>query len=105
MPGELAYAVTKAALDALTVSLAADLKASGVTVNAIDPGPIDTGWMTADRRTSLTAASPTGSLARPEDLASIVRLLCTDAAAGVTGRIIRIQSEGAVESLKRELAN
>ena len=105
MPGELAYAVTKAGLDALTLSLAADLLASGVTVNGIDPGPIDTGWMTADLRTSLASVSPTGSLARPEDLASVVRLLCTDAAAGITGRIIRIQSEGEVENLKRELAN
>ena len=45
MPGELAYAVTKAGLDALTLSLAADLVTPGVAVNAIDPGPIDTGWM------------------------------------------------------------
>lgn len=105
MPGELAYAVTKAGLDALTLSLAAELLTSGVTVNAVDPGPIDTGWMTADVRTSLASASPTGSLARPKDLASVVRLLCTDAAAGVTGRIVRIQSESEVEDLKRELAN
>ena len=105
MPGELAYAVTKAGLDALTLSLAAGLRTSGVTVNAIDPGPIDTGWMTADLGTSLAAASPTGRLARPEDLAIVVRLLCGDAAASITGRIIRIQAEGAVENLKIELAN
>jgi len=104
MPGEVAYAVTKAGLDALTLSLAADLLTLGVTVNAIDPGPIDTGWMTADVRARLTSASPTGSLARPEDLSSVVRLLCAETAAGITGRIIRIQSEGAVESLKPELA-
>ena len=105
MPGELAYAVTKAGLDALTLSLAADLMTSGVTVNAIDPGPIDTGWMTADLRTSLAATSPTGNLARPGDLAIVVRLLCGDAAASITGRIIRIQSEGAIENLKIELAS
>jgi len=105
MPGEVAYAVTKAGLDVLTLSLAADVLTLGVTVNSIDPGPIDTGWMTADLRTTLAAMSPTGSLARPADLASVVRLLCTDAAAGVTGRLIRIQAAGAVESLERELAN
>lgn len=105
MPDEVAYAVTKAALDALTLSLAAELLTFGVTVNGIDPGPIDTGWMTADLRTRLASESPAGSLARSDDLASIVRLLCSDAAAGITGRIIRIQSEGVVESLKRELAN
>ena len=105
MPGELAYAVTKAGLDALSVSLAADLAASGVTVNAIDPGPIDTGWMTAELRASLASASPAKRLARPEDVAAVVRLLCGAAAAGITGRIVRIQSEGVVESLKRELAD
>jgi 3-oxoacyl-[acyl-carrier protein] reductase len=104
MPGELAYAVTKAGLDALTLSLAADLAPAGVTVNAIDPGPIDTGWMTPDLRTSLTAASPAGTLARPEDLAAVVRLLCTEAAARITGRIIRIQADGEVASLINEVA-
>ena len=105
MPGEVAYAVTKAGLDALTLSVAADLRTSGVTVNAVDPGPIDTGWMTADVRTRLASASAGGRLAGPADLASVVRLLCTDAAAGITGRIIRIQSDGAVDNLRKELAN
>jgi 3-oxoacyl-[acyl-carrier protein] reductase len=103
MPGALAYAVTKAGLDALTLTLAAELVASGVAVNAIDPGPIDTGWMTADLRASLASASPAGRLARPEDLAVVVRLLCQDAARSITGRVIRIQSEGVVENLEREL--
>ena len=103
MPGALAYAVTKAGLDALTVTLAAELETSGLTVNAIDPGPIDTGWMTPDLRASLASASPTGRLARPEDLAVVVRLLCEDAARSITGRIIRIQSEGMVDNLKSEL--
>jgi len=105
MPGEVAYAVTKAGLDALTLSLAAEVSRSGVTVNGIDPGPIDTGWMTADLRTSLASASPAGRLAEPRDLASVVRLLCTSAAADITGRIIRIQSKSAVENLKKELAD
>ena len=105
MPGELAYAVTKAGLDALTLSLAADLVTPGVAVNAIDPGPIDTGWMGSDLRDSLASASPTGRLARPEDVAAVVRLLCGDDAAAITGRIVRIQSKGVVANLKTELAN
>jgi 3-oxoacyl-[acyl-carrier protein] reductase len=105
MPGELAYAVTKAGLDALTLSLAAGLESSGVTVNAVDPGPIDTGWMSPDLRASLASASPSGSLAQPRDLATVVRLLCANAAARITGRIVRIQAEGALESLRHELRN
>jgi 3-oxoacyl-[acyl-carrier protein] reductase len=104
MPGELAYAVTKAGLDALTLSLAADLVTPGVAVNAIDPGPIDTGWMASDLRDSLASASPTGRLARREDVAAVVRLLCRDDAADITGRLIRIQSEGVVANLRTELA-
>ena len=100
MPGDLAYAVTKAGLDALTLSLAPDALALGVTVNAIDPGPIDTGWMTADLNASLASASPAGTLPAAADLAAIVRLLCGDAAARVTGRIIRLQSEGAITALR-----
>ena len=105
MPGEVAYAVTKAGLDALTVTLAAELTTSGVTVNAIDPGPIDTGWMPDDVRASLASASPAGRLAQPADVAAVVRLLSGDGAASITGRIIRIQSEGVVENLKTELVN
>ena len=56
MPGELAYAVTKAALDALTVSLSAELADRHITVNAVDPGPTDTGWMTASVKAALEAA-------------------------------------------------
>jgi NAD(P)-dependent dehydrogenase (short-subunit alcohol dehydrogenase family) len=44
MPGELAYVVTKAALGALTVTLSAELTSRSITVNAVDPGPTDTGW-------------------------------------------------------------
>lgn len=103
MPGELAYAVTKAGLDALTLSLSAELVEAGVTVNAIDPGPIDTGWIPDDLRASLVAKSI--RIGAPEDVAAVVRLLSGDVVANVTGRIVRLQSEGAVENLKTELAN
>lgn len=102
MPGELAYAVTKAGLDALTLSLSAELGESGVAVNAIDPGPTDTGWIPDDLRATLVAA--TGRIGTPQDVAAVVRLLSGDAAARVTGRIIRLQSDGVVDNLMTELA-
>lgn len=103
MPGEVAYAVTKAGLDALTLSLSAGLAQSGVAVNAIDPGPTDTGWISYDLRARLVAASAAGRIGTPQDVAAVVRLLSGDAAAHVTGRIIRLQSDGVVQDLTQLL--
>lgn len=89
MPGELAYVVTKAALDALTVTLSAELVSRSITVNAVDPGPTDTGWISAEQRVELARSSFAGRIAVPEDTARLVRLLAGDAAASVTGQIIR----------------
>lgn len=89
MPDELAYAASKGALDALTVSLAAALVARGVTVNAVDPGPTDTGWMNDSLREALAAQSLQGRVGLPEDVANLIRFLVSDAAGRITGQIIR----------------
>ena len=94
MPGELAYAVTQAALDVLTVSLSAELADRHITVNAVDPGPTDTGWMTASVKAALEAAASTGTVASPQDTARIVRALVSEAAAHVTGQIVRVRPGG-----------
>lgn len=94
MPGEVAYAVTKAALDALTLTLAAELAPRRITVNAVDPGPTDTGWMTESTRAALLAASPARMLATPRDTARLIRLLASDRASSLTGQILRVQPAG-----------
>ena len=55
MPDELAYAMTKGAVDALTISLAAAVHGRGITVNAVDPGATDTGWMDDATRADLAS--------------------------------------------------
>ncbi len=60
-------------------------------MNAVDPGPTDTGWMTDAVRTTLLAASPDRRLATVEDTAKLIRYLASDAAEAITGQIIRTQ--------------
>lgn len=94
MPGNIAYAVTKAALDALTLTLSAELAERGITVNALDPGPTDTGWISDQLRSEILKASPDGRISSPEEIARLVRRLSGDAAASITGQVIRVQRGG-----------
>ncbi|MGI8643548.1 MAG: SDR family oxidoreductase [Thermomicrobiales bacterium] len=89
MPGELAYIATKGAIDALTVTLAAELAPHQITVNAVDPGATETGWMTPDVAAKLRGQSPTGQIGQPEDAARLVAFLASDEAAWITGQVIR----------------
>ena len=60
MPGELAYTASKGALQAFTVQLAAEVAPLGITVNAVGPGPNDTGWIDDDLRAELLPTLPDG---------------------------------------------
>ncbi len=92
MPGELAYGATKGAIEAFTVSLADDVARKGITVNAVNPGPTDTGWMTEAIKQRVLSLSPQGRIGQPEDAARLVAFLVSDEAAWITGQIIH--SEG-----------
>lgn len=89
MPEELAYAASKGAVDAFTVSLSAAVAPRGITVNAVDPGPTDTGWMSPEQREAWAVQAPGGRVGRPEDAARLVRFLVSPEAAWITGQIIR----------------
>jgi 3-oxoacyl-[acyl-carrier protein] reductase len=92
MPGELAYTASKGALEAFTRQLSAEVAHLGITVNAVGPGPNDTGWMDEDIRAELLPRFPMGRLGRPEDAAALVAWLCSEEAGWVTGQVIH--SEG-----------
>ena len=92
MEEELAYGMTKGAIEAFTRSLAAGVGHRGITVNAVNPGPTDTGWMTEELRRELLPKFPPGRIGYPEDAARLVAFLAGDEAAWITGQTIH--SEG-----------
>jgi 3-oxoacyl-[acyl-carrier protein] reductase len=92
MPGELAYTASKGALEAFTRQLSAEVAHLGITVNAVGPGPNDTGWIDDSLREELLPRFPMGRLGRPEDAAALVAWLCSEEAGWVTGQVIH--SEG-----------
>jgi 3-oxoacyl-[acyl-carrier protein] reductase len=92
MPGELAYAATKGAVEAFTRTLAAEVGHKGITVNAVNPGPTDTGWMTKELKQELASKFPAGRVGEPEDAARLVAFLASEEAIWITGQIIH--SEG-----------
>ena len=94
MARELPYAASKGALHGITASLAAHLAPRGILVNALNPGPTDTGWATPEllaARAAAVAARPLGQ--RPRTRRRLAGWLASDDAGWITGQVLT--SDGA----------
>lgn len=92
MPGEIAYALQKGALASITRSLSTTLAEHGITVNTVNPGPVDTDYLAGEAYAGVAARFPAGRWGMPDDPARLIAWLATDEAGWITGQVI--DSEG-----------
>ena len=91
--GASVYAASKHAVEGMTKSAALEAAASGVRVNAVAPGPIETGMLnrftgTAEAKAALVSGVPLGRVGAPEEIARAVVFLASDKASFVTGHVL-----------------
>ena len=90
MTGQIAYGSSKAAIEALTRSIAMEVGYLGVTVNTIAPGPTQTGWMNEELIEFVLPQIPIGRIGTPQDIADTVLFLTSNKASWVTGQAIKV---------------
>lgn len=95
MRGEVAYATSKAALAGVTATVAAELLELGIVLNTVNPGPVDTGYLSPDATDrsldgiqELLARQPFGRFGRPNDPANLISWLATDDGAWIVGQVL-----------------
>src|SRR6201999_291708 len=86
--GTLPYQASKGAPDRIVLAAAHELADRGVTANVINPGPVDTGWMTPDLTETLTALTPLGRLGTPADTARLAGFLCSPHGERITAPLL-----------------
>ena len=90
---EVAYSATKAALIGLTKALAKEVGPSGVRVNCVTPGVIDTDMnaqLTEEDRASLADETPLGRIGSAEEVAKTILFLCGEGASFITGQVLGV---------------
>jgi NAD(P)-dependent dehydrogenase (short-subunit alcohol dehydrogenase family) len=94
-PNASLYTASKHAVEGLTKSAALEGAASGIRVNAVAPGPVDTEMLTrftgsAERKAGLVAGVPLKRAGKPEEIADAIMFLASDKATFITGQIVDV---------------
>src|ERR1700676_57582 len=89
-PGASVYVASKHAVEGLTKSAALEVAGTGVRVNNVAPGPVDTGMLnrftgTSEAKGALAAGVPIGRIGEPNEVAAAVEFLASDKASFITG--------------------
>ncbi|HEY3770938.1 MAG TPA: glucose 1-dehydrogenase [Candidatus Angelobacter sp.] len=94
-PGASVYTASKHAVEGLTKSAAMEAAGSGVRVNVVAPGPIDTGMLTRftgtdERKAGLVSGVPLQRMGKPEEIAQTIVFIASDKASFITGAMIAV---------------
>ena len=92
-PGASVYAASKHAVEGLTKAAALEAAGTGVRVNAVAPGPIETGMLnrftgTAERKAGLVAGVPLQRAGEPDEIANAIVFLASDKSSFTTGQVL-----------------
>jgi 3-oxoacyl-[acyl-carrier protein] reductase len=88
--GEVSYGASKFAPESLSRAAALELGPLGIRVNVVAPGPIQTGYISPDDEARIAQATPLRRIGTPDDVADVVRSLCTDHTRWLTGQILYV---------------
>ncbi len=92
-PGQANYAAAKAGIEGFTKSLAKEVASRGITANVVSPGFIETDMtqvLPEKVKEQLLSQIPVGRFGQPEDVASAVAFLASEAAAYITGHVLHV---------------
>jgi NAD(P)-dependent dehydrogenase (short-subunit alcohol dehydrogenase family) len=93
--GASIYVGAKHAVEGITKSVALELAKSGIRVNAVAPGPTDTGMLTRftgtpEKKAALVTTVPMGRLGLPDELANAIVFVASDEASFITGHVLNV---------------